>query len=130
MRGELDDIRHGDLSGCGTGEGGVARQDLAAVVGGERVEGAASGLKSGGVRLSLGEQPQGGYYSNVAKALGAVKQQQQQGQKAPQMKLAQPYRPSPIGLQQARAMFDPSQFYSTLQQAGIKTAGHPGSRVG
>lgn len=39
----------------GTGEGGIARQDLAAVGGSQPVEGADRGLQRGGVGLGLGE---------------------------------------------------------------------------
>lgn len=74
-----------------------------------------------------GSQPQGGYYGNVANALGAVKAQQQQ-MRANEMKMAKPYKPNPISLQQARAMFDPSQFFTTLQQHGINVAGRPRGR--
>jgi hypothetical protein len=57
-------------------------------------------------------------YGNIANALGAVKAQQQQ-MKAPEMKLAKPYKPQTIGLQQAQAMFDPGRFYGVLRNAGI-----------
>ncbi|MCJ2052360.1 hypothetical protein [Methylobacterium sp. J-070] len=59
-------------------------------------------------------------YGNIANALGAVKQQQQGQKGSVGMKLAQPYRSQPIGLQQARAMFDPSQFFTMLRQHGVK----------
>jgi hypothetical protein len=36
------------------------------------------------------------------------------------MQLAQPGRPSPIGLQQAKAMFDPGRFYGVLRDAGVR----------
>ena len=49
-----------------------------------------------------GSQPHPGNYGNIANALGAVKAQQQQ-LKAPEMKLARPYKPQTIGLQQAQA---------------------------
>lgn len=58
-------------------------------------------------------------YGNVANALGAVKAQQQQ-MKAPEMKLAKPYKPQTIGLQQAQAMFDPNRFYGVLRNAGVR----------
>ena len=36
------------------------------------------------------------------------------------MKLAQPYRPQPISLQQAQQMFDPGKFYGLLRSAGLR----------
>ncbi|URD35237.1 hypothetical protein M6G65_22290 [Methylobacterium tardum] len=57
-------------------------------------------------------------YGNVANALGAVKAQQQM--KAPEMKLAKPYKPQTIGLEQARQMFDPSRFYGVMRDAGVR----------
>jgi hypothetical protein len=56
-------------------------------------------------------------YGNVANALSAVRAQQQI--KAPEMKMAKPYKPQTIGLQQAQAMFDPGRFYGVLRNAGI-----------
>lgn len=66
-----------------------------------------------------GSQQNAPYYGNVANALGAVKAQQQQ-MKAPEMKLAKPYKPQTIGLQQAQAMFDPGRFYGVLRNAGVR----------
>ena len=41
---------------AGSRKGDVARQELAAVVGGQRIKGAAGTFKSGGTRLGLGEE--------------------------------------------------------------------------
>ena len=35
------------------------------------------------------------------------------------MKLAPPYRPQQIGLQQAQRLFDPGKFYGMLRNAGL-----------
>jgi hypothetical protein len=62
--------------------------------------------------------------SSLAGAAGKAGQQQKQGQqKAGGMQMGQPYKPQTIGLQAARALFDPSRFYQALQQAGIRTGG-------
>ena len=64
--------------------------------------------------------PQSSPYSQLTNALKTVAAGQKQGQKAPeQMKMAQPYRPNPISLQQAQAMFDPGKFYGMLRNAGV-----------
>lgn len=60
----------------------------------------------------------------AAGALGKAGQQQgQQKSGGGGMQLGQPYRPNAIGLQQAKALFDPSRFYQALQAAGIQTGG-------
>jgi len=63
--------------------------------------------------------------SSLAGGIGAAgKAGQQQGQqKAGSMQMGQPYRPSLMGLQQAKALFDPARFYQALQSAGIRTGG-------
>ncbi|WP_244491797.1 hypothetical protein [Methylobacterium sp. Leaf361] len=68
-------------------------------------------------------QPQqpGNQYAQIGNALkAAAAGQQKQGQKGGGMQLAQPGRPSPIGLQQAKAMFDPGRFYGVLRDAGVR----------
>lgn len=66
------------------------------------------------------QQP-GSQYGQIGNALkAAAAGQQKQGQKAGGMQLAQPSRPSPIGLQQAKAMFDPGRFYGMLRDAGVR----------
>ncbi|MGE8130912.1 hypothetical protein ACQKQD_28420 [Methylobacterium sp. NPDC080182] len=68
-------------------------------------------------------QPQqpGNQYVQIGNALkAAAAGQQKQGQKGGGMQLAQPGRPSPIGLQQAKAMFDPGRFYGVLRDAGVR----------
>ncbi|WP_043713296.1 hypothetical protein [Methylobacterium sp. 285MFTsu5.1] len=60
-------------------------------------------------------------YAQIGNALkAAAAGQQKQGQKGGGMQLAQPGRPSPIGLQQAKAMFDPGRFYGVLREAGVR----------
>ncbi|WP_331301614.1 hypothetical protein [Methylobacterium oryzae] len=60
-------------------------------------------------------------YAQIGNALkAAAAGQQKQGQKGGMMQLAQPGRPSPIGLQQAKAMFDPGRFYRVLRDAGLR----------
>jgi hypothetical protein len=54
----------------GTGEGGVGRQDLAAVCGGQRVEGAACGFEGGRVGLGFREE---------AAQVGAARADQESG---------------------------------------------------
>lgn len=69
-----------------------------------------------------GAQPQqpSNQYAQIGNALkAAAAGQQKPGQKGGGMQLAQPGRPSPIGLQQARAMFDPARFYGMLREAGV-----------
>ncbi|MCJ2054051.1 hypothetical protein [Methylobacterium sp. J-070] len=65
-------------------------------------------------------QPQSNSYGNIANALGALKQQQQQQKPPQQMKLAQPYRPQPIGLQQAQQMFDPGNSTAPCAMPGCE----------
>lgn len=59
--------------------------------------------------------------TGAAGALGKTGQQGQQKQGGGGMNLGQPYRPSPVGLQQAQSMFDPSRFYQMLSNANILT---------
>ncbi|KAA0121464.1 hypothetical protein CIW48_23555 [Methylobacterium sp. P1-11] len=60
-------------------------------------------------------------YAQIGNALkAAAAGQQKQGQKGGGMQLAQPGRPSPIGLQQAKALFDPGRFYGMLRGAGLR----------
>lgn len=62
-------------------------------------------------------------YAQIGNALeAAAAGQQKQGQKGG-MQLAQPGRPSPIGLQQAKAIFDPGRFYGMLRDAGVGRSG-------
>jgi hypothetical protein len=66
---------------------------------------------------------QQGPYSQIANALkGAAGGQQKQAQKASGggMPGAPDVGVRPISLQQARAMFDPGKFYSTLRNAGVR----------
>lgn len=59
--------------------------------------------------------------TGAAGGLGKAGQQGQQKQGGGGMNLGQPYRPSPVGLQQAQSMFDPSRFYQMLSNANILT---------
>jgi hypothetical protein len=59
--------------------------------------------------------------TGAAGALSKAGQQGQQKQGGGGMNLGQPYRPSPIGVQQAQSMFDPSKFYQMLSNADILT---------
>jgi hypothetical protein len=74
------------------------------------------------------QSPYGGLMNQLQGAAGALgKAGQQQGQQKSGgggMQLGQPYRPNAIGLQQAKALFDPARFYQALQAAGIRTGGN------
>lgn len=69
------------------------------------------------------QQPQqpNGQYAQIGNALKAVAaaNQQRQGQDGG-MKQTRPYKPQPISLQQAQAMFDPGRFYGMLRNAGVR----------